>query len=396
MADPQSVHIPKAGLKPRLELLADAKGWCIPLGLSEGAKHRDGYGYECPRRENVYVLRTRRTDHSLMRLGFNLHEAPGSATLAIDGQDDEKPGATRVRIALNDRELFRGPNRFRERGWSTCRYPLPTGLLVEGKNELVIEDLEEGDDVFAQWVIVADVRIETRQAVSAPPPRTLLLAHFDGSADADVSANREAKINGKIRLSPDGKWDGALDIGYQEPVEGTLYFEGADNISPHAGTAEMWVKPGWTANEDKIYRTFLYTRHVHHLHKDGLLLFRYSGHPLQLNYLAYYDGGPTLAGNISHWQAHEWHHVAITWDAKAHTRQFFLDGVLVGLNQKAKVGAEMPDFIYVGAIHSRPEKARPAGALIDELRLTDRVLWQGNKVGGKVFDPPAQPYRVAN
>ena len=174
-----------------------------------------------------------------MRLGFSLHEVPGRATLAMDGQDDEKPRVTRIRIALNDRELFRGPNRFRERGWSTCRYPVPAGLLVKGKNELVVEDLEEGDDLFAQWIILADARIETERAVSAPPPRTLLLAHFDRSPNADVSANREAKINGKVRLSPDGKWGGALDVGYQQPVDGTLYFEGADNILPHAGTAEM-------------------------------------------------------------------------------------------------------------------------------------------------------------
>ena len=394
VANPQSVHIPKAGLKPRIELLSGTKGWRIPLELSEGARRRDSYGYECPRRENVYVLRTRRTEYSLMRLKFGLHETPGAATLAIDGQDDEKPGATRIRIALNDRELFRGPNRFKEKGWSTCRHRVPAGLLVKGKNELVIEDLEEGDDVFAQWVIVVDVRIETQRVVSPPPARTLLLAHFDTSPNADFSANPEAKINGKIRLSHEGKWGGALDMGYREPAKGTLYFEGTDNISPHAGTAEMWVKLGWDPNKDTLYRTFLFTYHVHHMHKDGFLLHRYSGHPLRLKYLAYYGRGPTLTGNISAWQPHTWHHVALTWDAKNHTRQLFLDGVLVGLDRKAKVGAEQPDIIYVGTIHRRPEKARFAGALIDELRITDGVLWQGAKVGEKMFDPATQPYPI--
>jgi len=187
---------------------------------------------------------------------------------------------------------------------------------------------------------------------------------------------------------------GALDMGYRGPAQGTLYFDGADNISPHAGTIEMWVKPAWDPNQDTTYRTFVYTRHVHHLHQDGLLLHRYSGHPLQLKYMPYFQRGRTLKADIGTWKPRTWHHLAVTWDANSNTRQLFLDGVLVARDTQAKIGAQVPDIIYVGCIDAKPEKARAVGALIDELRIADGVLWHGAEIGAKVFDPPSQPYAL--
>ncbi|MBT3377547.1 MAG: DUF4838 domain-containing protein [Lentisphaerae bacterium] len=394
MDAPQSVHVPEAALRPRIQLLSDARGWRLPLELSEGARRLDAYAYECPPRKDVCLLRTRRTDYSVMRLTFDLHVTPAPAALAIDAQDDDKPGATRIRVAVNGTDLFRGPNAFPENDWSTCRWPIPEGVLAMGENELLIEDLEEGDNLFAQWLIVDDVRIETKAPVTPPPPRTLLLAHFDVSVNADVSANPEGRIGGELTLSSEGKWGRALDMGYDEPATGTLYFEGAGNISPQAGTIEMWVKPAWDPALDTTYRTFLYTRHVHHLHQDGLLLHRYSGHPLQLKYMPYFQHGRTLKASIASWEPWTWHHVAVTWDAEKTTRQLFLDGVLVARDEHAQIGAEVPDIIYVGCIDAKPEKARAMGGLIDELRIVDGVLWHGAEVGAKVFDPPSEPYSL--
>jgi hypothetical protein len=45
--------------------------------------------------------------------------------------------------------------------------------------------------------------------------------------------------------------------------------------------------------------------------------------------------------------------------------------------------------IYVGCLVSKPAKAQryQAGALIDEFCIASGVLWQGIKIGDKVFTP---------
>ena len=48
------------------------------------------------------------------------------------------------------------------------------------------------------------------------------------------------------------------------------------------------------------------------------------------------------------------------------------------------------DGIYVGCMRKKPLLS--ARALIDELRISDQVLWQGSKVGEKVFEVPDAPY----
>jgi len=60
------------------------------------------------------------------------------------------------------------------------------------------------------------------------------------------------------------------------------------------------------------------------------------------------------------------------------------------------MGTTNPDRICVGVADRRPEKAkkRDIGALIDELRISDDVLWRADKVGQKVFTPPTEPYKV--
>ena len=61
----------------------------------------------------------------------------------------------------------------------------------------------------------------------------------------------------------------------------------------------------------------------------------------------------------------------------------FFDGVLVARQQDIEIGTLNPDRIYVGVIQSsvRKAKKRPIGALIDELRISDDVLWRAEKVG---------------
>ncbi len=397
MEDPQSVRIPKSALVKRVRLLPDAMGWRIPMDMGEGGKLYEVAKYQCPPRYNVRGLRTRFfKELSLIRFNFTLPEDPGTATLAIEGQDDEKPGTTRFYMALNGEELFKGKNKFVQNDWSTCKYELPAGLLKKGKNELVLENLEEGENIYAQWVFFSDIRIETKRKVKAPPARTLLLAHFDGTVNADVSANPEARTEGEIILSKEGKWGGALDVAYANELTGTVYFDAVDNFYPLRGTLDMWIKIGWDPKKDTLYRTFLKFHHITETHSHGSLMFRYSGRPKFLCWLMY-GGVPSISPDITHWKPHSWHHLAFTWDADRKTRQMFFDGVLVARQRDIEISTLNPDRIYVGVIQSNVVKARkrPIGALIDELRISDDVLWRGEKVGQKAFTPPTGPHKAS-
>ena len=82
----------------------------------------------------------------------------------------------------------------------------------------------------------------------------------------------------------------------------------------------------------------------------------------------------------------------MTWDADAKEKQVFLDGVFAGREKLDDIPT--PDVIYVGCIMRNPVKNRKfiAGALIDELRITDDVLWRGHKRGERVFPLPKRPY----
>jgi hypothetical protein len=299
-------------------------------------------------------------------------------------------------MALNGEELFKGKNKFVQNDWSTCKYELPAGLLKKGKNELVLENLEEGENIYAQWVFFSDIRIITKRKVKAPPARTLLLAHFDGTVNADVSANPEARTEGEIILSKEGKWGGALDVAYANELTGTVYFDAVDNFYPLRGTLDMWIKIGWDPKKDTLYRTFLKFHHITETHQHGSLMFRYSGRPKTLCWLMY-GGVPSISPDITHWKPHSWHHLAFTWDADRKTRQMFFDGVLVATQQDIEIDTLNPDRIYVGVIQSNVVKARkrPIGALIDELRISDDVLWRADKVGQKAFTPPTEPHKAS-
>jgi hypothetical protein len=386
MEDPQSVEIKESSTLRKLELLPNGAGWRIPLELFEGGIGPKDYRYKCPRRKMI-CIRARLLENHMMRANFKLPQEIGSATLLVDGQDDDKEGRTRIRISVNGNEIFRGENKFAELGWSTCSFKIPEGALKKGDNELLIENMEEGTNPFAQWFMTADVKLLTEKKIttSAPP---LLLAHFDKSLNADYAALPDARNAGDFRINPNGKWGGALDAGYSSNALGTLYYNGVSNYSPETGTLDMWVKINWKPGADEAYRTFLRAFVPNH-REAGFLLFKYN----KQKKLTWIRSG-SLAGPIANWKTDTWHHLAMTWNKKSNTSQMFIDGVLVSRNEKSQISAETATRLFIGCIHYKPRKSRPAGALIDELRILNYVAWEGKRIGEKVFDPPTEPYKT--
>ena len=86
----------------------------------------------------------------------------GPARLALVAQDDDKPGAVRIRITVNGEEIFAGPNAFKECGWSDGEIPIPAGVLKPGENEVRFTSLEDFDARDAQWFMLAECKVMFR------------------------------------------------------------------------------------------------------------------------------------------------------------------------------------------------------------------------------------------
>ena len=131
-------------------------GWRLELDGFRGGKGPEEYAHECPRRKAVWIYGTN-TPHPRMWTIFRLNTAPAApARLAVTAQDDDKPGAIRIRVTVNDRAVFEGPNPFVERGWSTKEFPIPAGVLRQGDNDVRFATLDESAAADAGWFMVAE------------------------------------------------------------------------------------------------------------------------------------------------------------------------------------------------------------------------------------------------
>jgi hypothetical protein len=93
-------------------------------------------------------------------------DVDGKWKLMLDGQNHDKltPGAE-FAVSVNGKEIFRGQNPFVSQGWSSASYEIPAGVLRQTGNTISITDLAEGDVLFIDWLIIADVRIERRRSL---------------------------------------------------------------------------------------------------------------------------------------------------------------------------------------------------------------------------------------
>jgi hypothetical protein len=143
------------------ETLGGNKGWRIPLDLFTGAGIPKMYKWKCPPRRGI-VLRTQFFDEHTMTATFDLtDDVDGKWKLMLDGQNHDKltPGAE-FAVSVNGKEIFRGQNPFVRQGWSSTSYEIPASVLKQTGNTISITDLADGDVLFVDWLIIADVRIE--------------------------------------------------------------------------------------------------------------------------------------------------------------------------------------------------------------------------------------------
>ncbi|MBQ6352015.1 MAG: DUF4838 domain-containing protein, partial [Lentisphaeria bacterium] len=129
-------------------------GWYFKPLAMRGVDAPSVYSYQCPPRYCVALRRAPRDsggaagyapagstaiDHSKATITMNLEYTPSAPTfLAVEGQDDDKPGVSRMSVTVNGKTIFSGFNRFPERSWGRMGFTIPAGILKKGKNTIVI------------------------------------------------------------------------------------------------------------------------------------------------------------------------------------------------------------------------------------------------------------------
>ena len=172
--DPVIERLLKEPLKTLLKESLSAKeiqekipgGWRLPPDTFSGGKTIGYYGYRCPRRRATWVYGRNTCYHTLVGSLF-LKETELSCRkvqMEIEAQDhDKNPKSTRIRIKVNNRVIFDGPNGFVKNGWSKQRFTIPLGTFKQGENIIKIENMELSDRLDAWWFMVTEVKMLTEK-----------------------------------------------------------------------------------------------------------------------------------------------------------------------------------------------------------------------------------------
>ena len=133
LAKPASVF--RAGAEPI------PGGWYFKPGAIKGSSLPAVYNYQCPSRLCVALARPSLKGSSATAV-LPLKAKPSAPLcLAIEGLDDDKQGASLLKVEVNGRTLFEGPNTFGETEWSRMCFMIPAEYLKAGDNAIRISDV---------------------------------------------------------------------------------------------------------------------------------------------------------------------------------------------------------------------------------------------------------------
>ncbi len=109
-------------------------------------------------REHVnYIYAHSTGPAAAMTAVIHLQKAPRQPVfLTIEGMDDDFPSQCRIRLMVNDHELFQGPSGFPDAQWLVRRFPIPEGALHAGSNQVSIVNMEPAGSLgMPPWFMVA-------------------------------------------------------------------------------------------------------------------------------------------------------------------------------------------------------------------------------------------------
>ncbi|MEI8244795.1 MAG: DUF4838 domain-containing protein [Lentisphaerota bacterium] len=134
----------------------------IPAMAFKGGEGPAYYKWKCEGKIAVWV-RGAMTERCKMQAEFKLDQAPNAvgSWIEIEGQDSDKLScpAAPVRITCNKRIIFEGANNFVKHGWSVRKFKLEPGILRQGDNQIVIENLANSDSQTGHWFMISKAMV---------------------------------------------------------------------------------------------------------------------------------------------------------------------------------------------------------------------------------------------
>ena len=209
----------EAFLKDPFKAMSDAPEH-VPGGLRfsprmmKGGSGAHKYGWQCPPRVMNSINRVS-SGRGEITISFKLdRDVPECSFLVLTGLDDDKPGATRFAVEVNDERVFEGPNTFPEHDWGGMNIQIPGGLLKKGTNIIRIVNTVPEDK---EYQFAADY--------------TWGWVAFSGAAWLDPNGGFKTFLKGVKNVH--GGWYQAegsphKPLGKIEVKDGKLYIHGGD------------------------------------------------------------------------------------------------------------------------------------------------------------------------
>ena len=222
-------------------------GWYFKPLAMQGGVEVISYSYSCPERYCAILRRpglnaadeghayapggAGEGDKSTATIALDLDYAPDAPTfLAIEGQDDDKPGRSQLRVTVNGTEIFSGDDRFPELAWGRMGLNVPPGILKKGRNTIAISNVtpdtpsrsvrfsdpgEAAKDQQWGWIAVSEVywlevSRDFDRFVNGDQGTQWCFHSGDSRASADVG-------EGRARLSGGAHGPAYLNLGHRTP-----------------------------------------------------------------------------------------------------------------------------------------------------------------------------------
>ena len=256
---------PAAAL-PAAEAEKIVGGWHFPAAALTGGIGVTLYDYQCAPRLTNFVRRPSLGNDRIVASFTAAKAVKQPLWLVLTGLDDDKPGASELRVTFNGKVCFEGKVSFAENRWSTFGVEVPG--VVAGKNEIVIENITPDTpsrchipgnataELQWGWIAIAELTLldpngEFRDFAERgvftrwrqlDEPMARPMGTVIGKAGKVTIAGSEAKVTGMIFCRSHARQKPALLPGGSVRIEAT---------ASGKGTLELGV---WSYNEKNQHR----------------------------------------------------------------------------------------------------------------------------------------------
>ena len=226
---------------------------------------------------------------------------------------------------------------------------------------------------------------------------TTFLADFDNGFNATF-----AKGNGEAQLAPEaapkdvvpvqGKFGKGVFIARKVPPM-VLSYETKNNFSSKEGTIEFWFRPAWDSKfteadgpkyqQGRTEVSLFTTRGA----PNGFKLGKSQYNVLQFFYARGYDTSNSYIGRLGNfWTKGKWQYYTAAWDENE--ARLFLDGKLLAVSDKWRIGGLVFDRFALGSVGGGPHKRDGAFGIFDDFRVSNTKRYISS------FAPPKDPLKV--